>query len=141
MSCLIGACHAHYNIPPGTYTHNMGIVEGGKCACLASAGPMGLGLIDYLVHGPRRPGLIVVTDIDDARLERAKAILTPEDAKAHGIAGTSNQDPGAVDKLMDFRRHRYDVFVWRQRAVAKGDAILGGTAAWFLPADNQFTPG
>jgi len=59
--------------------------EGGKCACLASAGPMGLGLIDYLVHGPRRPGLIVVTDIDDARLERAKAILTPEDAKAHGI--------------------------------------------------------
>ena len=62
MSCLIGACHAHYHIPPATYNHVMGITEGGKVACLASAGPMGLGLIDYLVHGPRRPGLIVVTD-------------------------------------------------------------------------------
>ncbi|MBR5025159.1 MAG: alcohol dehydrogenase catalytic domain-containing protein, partial [Victivallales bacterium] len=63
MSCLIGACHAQYHIPAGTYHHNMGVVEGGACACLASAGPMGLGLIDYLVHGPRKPGLVVVTDI------------------------------------------------------------------------------
>ena len=148
MSCLIGACHAHYHIPPGTYTHNMGIVEGGKCACLASAGPMGLGLIDYLVHGPRRPGLIVVTDIDDARLERAKSILTPEDAKAHGIklVYVNTKTPDAVDKLMELSGGTGydDVFVLAPVAavVEQGDAILGrdGCLDFFAgPTDPKFT--
>ena len=40
MSCIIGSAHAQYHIPAGTYNHVMGIVEGGNCACLASAGPM-----------------------------------------------------------------------------------------------------
>ena len=44
MSCIIGTFHAMYHTKPGSYEHQMGIVEGGKMAMLASVGPMGLGL-------------------------------------------------------------------------------------------------
>ena len=64
----------------------MGIKEGGKMALLASVGPMGLGAIDYAIHNDdRRPSLLVVTDIDDARLKRAESIFTVEEAKKCGV--------------------------------------------------------
>ncbi len=148
VSCVIGACHAHYHIPPATYNHVMGIVEGGKVACLASAGPMGLGLVDYLVHGPRRPGLVVVTDIDDARLARAASILTPEDAAANGVklVYLNTKCDDAVDKLMAMTDGKGydDVFVMAPVApvVEQGDAILGrdGCLDFFAgPLDPKFS--
>lgn len=84
MSCIIGTFHAMYHTKPGSYEHQMGIVEGGKMAMLASVGPMGLGAIDYALHCDRRPSLLVITDIDDARLERAQSIYTVEHAKGNG---------------------------------------------------------
>ena len=85
MSCIIGAYHAMYHTFPGSYEHKMGIVEGGKLALLASVGPMGLGAIDYALHCDRRPKIIVVTDIDDARLARAERIYPVEHARSLGI--------------------------------------------------------
>ena len=85
MSCIVGAFHAFYHIPPGTYVHNMGIKTNGKMAILAGVGPMGLGAIDYALHCDRRPGLLVVTDIDENRLARASCLFTPEDAEKAGI--------------------------------------------------------
>ncbi|GBG57598.1 alcohol dehydrogenase [Sporomusaceae bacterium FL31] len=85
MSCIIGAFHASYHTSMGSYEHRMGIVEGGKLALLAGAGPMGLGAIDYVLHADRRPGMIVVTDVDQARLDRARAIFPPEEAQKNGI--------------------------------------------------------
>jgi len=75
MSCIVGAFHAQYHTTNGVYTHTMGIKAGGNVALLASAGPMGLGAIDYAINNERKPSLVVVTDIDSARLERAKEIL------------------------------------------------------------------
>ena len=148
MSCLIGACHAQYHIPAGTYHHNMGVVEGGSCACLASAGPMGLGLIDYLVHGPRKPGLVVVTDIDDARLDRAKSILTPEDAAKNGVKlvylNTKCENPVQALKDVNGGKGYNDVFVLAPVApvVEQGDAILAadGCLNFFAgPTDTEFS--
>ena len=85
ISCVVGTFHAMYHTKAGCYEHQMGIVEGGKMAMLASVGPMGLGAIDYALHCDRRPGLLVVTDIDDARLERAASIYTVEEAKKQGV--------------------------------------------------------
>ena len=75
----------------------MGITEGGKAAILAGAGPMGLGAIDYAIHCDRRPSLLVVTDIDDARLARAAEIVTVEEAEKMGVKllGTNAE---AIDK-------------------------------------------
>jgi threonine dehydrogenase-like Zn-dependent dehydrogenase len=85
MSCIVGAFHAIYHSKPGTYVHDMGVVRGGAMALLAGAGPMGLGAIDYAIHCDRRPGLLVVTDIDDARLSRAASLLTAADAQSNGV--------------------------------------------------------
>jgi threonine dehydrogenase-like Zn-dependent dehydrogenase len=85
MSCVIGAFHANYHVKPGTYVHEMEIVEGGACAILAGVGPMGLGAIDYAIHREHKPGLLVVTDIDDARLKRAQELFPVEEAKANGV--------------------------------------------------------
>ena len=82
LSCIIGTFHAQYHTKLGCYTHEMGIVEGGNMAILAGAGPMGLGAIDYAIHCDRKPGMLVVTDIDQARLDRAASIYTVEDAAA-----------------------------------------------------------
>ncbi len=85
MSCIVGSFHANYHTRPGNYAHQMGIVEGGAMALLAGVGPMGLGAIDYAIHCDRRPGLLVVTDIDDDRLKRAASIYTVEEARANGV--------------------------------------------------------
>jgi len=55
---IVGAFHASYHTPPGTYNHNMGIRKGGNMAILAGVGPMGLGAIDYALHQERKPGLL-----------------------------------------------------------------------------------
>lgn len=132
MSCIVGAFHASYHIPPGTYTHDMGIKEGGKMAILAGVGPMGLGAIDYALHCDRRPGLIVVTDIDENRLSRASCLFTPEDAEKEGIkliyVNTGNMN-NPVKYLRDLTEGTgYDdvlVFAPVKPVVEMGDAILG----------------
>ncbi|MBR5519861.1 MAG: zinc-binding dehydrogenase, partial [Clostridia bacterium] len=85
MSCVIGAFHANYHTKQGSYVHEMGIREGGNMALLASAGPMGMGAIDYIIHCDRRPRLLVITDIDDARLTRVASLITVEEAAKNGV--------------------------------------------------------
>jgi L-sorbose 1-phosphate reductase len=110
----------------------MGIIEGGKMALLAAVGPMGLGAIDYALHNPdRRPSLLVVTDIDDTRLNRAKSIFSPEDAKKTGVTliYMKTKDGDAVSELMKTSGGTgYDdvyVFAPVRPVVEQGDAILG----------------
>ena len=77
LSCVIGAMHASYHTRPGSYIHQMEIVEGGNMALLAGDGPMGLAAINYVLHRKDSiPGLLVVTDINQVRLDRA-ALLFP----------------------------------------------------------------
>lgn len=149
MSCIVGAAHAQYHTKIGSYKHNMGIVRGGKCAILAGAGPMGLGCIDYLVHGPRHPKLIVVTDIDQARLDRAAHLMTVEDARRHNVKLIYLNTRTVADPVADLRGLTNgegfdDVFVFAPVApvVEQGDAIMGrnGCLNFFAgPTDPAFT--
>lgn len=86
LSCVIGAMHANYHTHPGKYIHDMEIKNGGKMALLASVGPMGLAAINYVLHrDDMRPSLLVVTDINQERLDRAASLYTVEFAKSRGI--------------------------------------------------------
>ena len=102
LSCVIGAMHACYHTTPGSYVHTMEIKDGGKLALLAGVGPMGLACINYVLHREdRKPSLFVVTDIDQARLDRAATLYTKEFAAARGIdlryVNTGNvEDPAAL---------------------------------------------
>jgi len=132
MSCIVGAFHASYHIPPGTYVHEMGIRKGGKMAILAGVGPMGLGAIDYALHQERKPGLLIVTDIDDTRLSRAASLFTPEHAAKEGIiliyvnTGKMN-DPVKHMRDLTGGTGFDDVFVFApvKPVIEQGDAILG----------------
>ena len=148
MSCIIGTFHAMYHTKAGSYEHDMGIVEGGKMALLASVGPMGLGAIDYALHCDRRPSLLVVTDIDDERLARAASIYTVEHAKELGIelhyVNTAKVDD-PVKYLRDLTGGTgYDdviCFAPVKPLVEQADAILGfdGCLNFFAgPTNNQF---
>ncbi|MBR2344329.1 MAG: zinc-binding dehydrogenase [Lentisphaeria bacterium] len=147
VSCVIGAFHAQYHTTNGSYEHKMGIVEGGKMAILAGVGPMGLGAVDYAIHGPRRPKLLVVTDIDDDRLARAASLYSVEDAAANGVElvylNTGCPDP--VAKLLEISGGTgYDdvmCFAPVRPVVEQGDQILGkdGCLNFFAgPLDPKF---
>ena len=85
VSCVVAGYHTNYHTNNSTHLHTMGIVEGGNTILMAAAGPMGLGAIDYAIHCNRKPALLVVTDIDNARLERAASIMTVEEAAKNGV--------------------------------------------------------
>ena len=146
VSCVIGGAHANYHTTSGEYIHKMEIVEGGRMALLAGAGPMGLALIDYTIHRDHKPGLLVVTDIDDARLERAAEILSPEEAAKNGVLLVYlNTAQDAVARLMELAPEGYnDVFVFAPvtPVVEQGDAILAydGCLNFFAgPMDRSFS--
>jgi threonine dehydrogenase-like Zn-dependent dehydrogenase len=132
MSCIVGAFHASYHIPPGTYNHEMGIRRGGKMAILAGVGPMGLGAIDYALHQERKPGLLVVTDIDDNRLARAACLFTPEHAAKEGVnliyvnTGKMNNPVKHLREITEGTGFD-DVFIFApvKNVVEQGDGILG----------------
>jgi threonine dehydrogenase-like Zn-dependent dehydrogenase len=132
MSCIIGAFHASYHVPPGTYDHEMGIRKGGNMAILAGSGPMGLGAIDYALHSERKPGLLVVTDIDEKRLARASLLFTPELAKKEGISLVyintgEEEDPVSCLKNLTNGKGFDDVFIFApvKQVVEQASEILG----------------
>ena len=129
LSCIIGTFHAQYHTKPGCYHHEMGIREGGNMAILAGAGPMGLCAIDYAIHCDRKPGLLVVTDIDQARLDRAASIYTVEEAAKNGVKLVyANTRENAVETLMGLTDGKgYDdvlVFAPVPAVIEQADAVL-----------------
>ncbi len=130
-SCIVGAFNAQYHYEQGSYVHNMGIVEGGSIAILAGAGPMGLGAVDLALHGKRKPKLLVVTDIDNARLSRAESLFPIKHALSLGIdlRYINTSGPNAVADLRSATNDKGfdDVFVFAPVApiIEQGSKILG----------------
>lgn len=149
LSCVAGTFHAMYHTTRGSYEHKMGIKSGGKMAILAGVGPMGLAAIDYILNADLRPSLLVVTDIDQARLDRAQEILSPEKAAQSGIKliylNTGNiENPLQQLKELSGGDGYDDVLVFAPVAsvVEQGDQILAqdGCLNFFAgPSDPNFT--
>jgi len=81
IACLLSAFKDQFHYEPYQYSHDMGIKENGNLAILGGAGPMGLAAIDILLKGKIRPGRILVTDIDQPRLDHAKKLFPPDKIK------------------------------------------------------------
>ncbi len=149
LSCVIGTMHANYHTTPGSYKHSMEIVDSGKMAILAGVGPMGLAAINYaIMRKDRKPSLLVVTDIDQARLNRAASIYSPGWAKSKGIEliylNTSGENPVAKLRELSGDEGYNDVFVFAPvpAVIEQGDAILGhdGCLNFFSgPANPDFS--
>ena len=148
MSCCIGAFHACYHTKMGVYTHEMGIVEGGKLALLAGVGPMGLGAIAYALCCDRRPGSMVVTDINEDRLQRARTLFSRQAEQAgielHFVNTGGVENPAQMLKDLVGGTGFDDVFAFAPVApvVELASQILGrdGCLNFFAgPTDNQFS--
>jgi len=148
MSCIIGAANAQYHLKVGCYNHINGIIEGGNTSILGGTGPMGLGAISYLVNGPRKPGLLVVTDISEERLARAKDFFSVEYAKSKGVT-LVYINPNKENVIESIRglsggKMMNDVFVFApvKSVVEQGQQLLGfeGTINFFAgPTDFKFS--
>ena len=149
MSCIIGAYHAQYHTTNGSYVHDMGIKKGGKLAIMAGAGPMGMGAIDYAIHVDPKPSLVVVTDIDTARLNRAAEIITVEDAAKNGVKlvyvnTAEHADADAYMMELTEGNGFDDIFVFApvKPVVEMADRLLGrdGCLNFFAgPVDPKFS--
>jgi len=149
MSCIVGGFHANYHTTPGSYVHKMECKERGNMAILAGAGPMGLGCADYAIHGGNPPSLLIITDIDDARLARAAQLTTVEDAAAHGVKLLYVNTNG-IENPVEYLRELTggagydDVFVYApvKSVVEMGDALLArdGCLNFFAgPTNPEFS--
>jgi len=149
-SCVIGAMHANYHIKPGTYVHDMEIVDGGKMALLAGVGPMGLAAISYALNREgHKPSLLVVTDIDQERIDRAAHLYPPEYASERGVElhyvnTASVEDPAQHIKGINGGEGYNDVFVFApvSQVIEQADQLLAfdGCLNFFAgPADTAFS--
>lgn len=149
MSCIIGGYHANYHTNKQNYDHAMGTKVDGNVIILGGCGPMGLGAVSYALCMKNKPKRVVVTDISDERIERARQVISEEKAKEVGIeliytntAKVENQ----VEHLMKLSEdHGYDdvyVYVPSKEVAELGDKILAfdGCMNFFAgPTDNQFS--
>lgn len=148
MSCIIGGYHANYHTNKVNYDHAMGTKAGGNILIMGGCGPMGLGAVSYGLCIENKPSKIVVTDISDEKIERAKECIPESEAKAKGIelhyVNTNKMsDPEAELMAITDGKGYDDVFVYVPfKDVAElGDKLLAfdGCMNFFAgPTDNQF---
>lgn len=81
LSCVIAAFDAQFHLIPHTYDHKMGIKEGGNLLMLGGTGPMGLLAIDYAIHADTKPKTLVVTDLNQEKLDYAKRLYPSDEVK------------------------------------------------------------
>lgn len=142
-SCVIrgykGSLHLDADGVPFT-----NIKPGGKVAILAGCGPMGLVAIDLALHGTGKPSVVVITDLDESRLARAKELFPPEKAAQDGINLIFSNSTDAGELVALAGGEFDDVFVYAPvpAVVELGDEILGfdGCLNFFAgPLDQKFS--
>ena len=149
VSCIVGAFRCSYHFKPGEYVHQMGIKDRGTMAILAGAGPMGLSAIDLALHGPEhRPARLVITDVDQARLDRAAQIFPTAHARDCGVDLIYLNTAGMTDPVREIKAanggkgfNDVMVFVPIASLIEQGSALLDylGCLNFFAgPADPGF---
>ncbi len=149
MSCIIGGYNIMYHTNKQNYDHAMGIKEGGNVLILGGCGPMGFGAIEYPLVAGNRPKRVVVTDIDDNRIRRAKELITPEFAKENGVEllyVNPNHSTDVYKELMELSGGEgyHDVFVYApiKELCEMGDKLMAfdGCMNFFAgPSNADFT--
>lgn len=149
MSCIMGGYHANYHTNKKNYNHAMGTKVDGNILIMGGCGPMGLGAVSYGLQFENKPKRIVVTDISDDRIERAKSVIPEEKGAEKGIelkyVNTAKmEDP--IKELMDLTDgHGFDdvfVYVPIKEVAEMGDKLLAfdGCMNFFAgPTNNQFS--
>jgi len=110
LACCIRGFKGFYHTDYTDYTRTDGAKKGGKMAILGGAGPMGIGCVE-LAAGYAGVAQVVVTDLDQSRLDYAARMSSPEKAAKKGTEviylNTSNvEDP--VKTLLELSEGGFD---------------------------------
>ena len=114
LACVIRGYKGFYHTDYSNYVRTDGAKVGGKLAILGGAGPMGLGAVD-LACGYAGLSQVVVTDLNEDRLDYARSKCKPEEAAKCGceliyLNTSETEDP--VAKLLEISDGGFDdVFV------------------------------
>lgn len=149
MSCCIGGYNGCYHTNKINHDLAVGTKKGGDIIILGGCGPMGLGAVSYGIQlGERKPKRIVVTEISDEKIARAKEVIPESKAAENGVELIYVNTAKMADPVKELRditggKGYDDVFVYiPNRAVAEmADQLLGfdGCMNFFAgPTDNQF---
>ncbi len=148
ISCLYAAFAASYHMAEDGKTHTMGLKENGSLAILGGCGPMGLGAIDLALNLPKGPSLVIVTDVDEDRVARAKELFPStvfaEKGKKIVFVNTAVCDD-AVTEIKELAGGGLDdvlIMVPLSSVVEQADAIAGNDCCinfFSGPIDKDFS--
>lgn len=149
MSCVIGGYRTNYHTKPGVYEHLMGTKVDGNMIILGGCGPMGLAAISYALTYENKPKRIVVTDINEERIARAKEMISQEEASQYGIELLYVNTQHMSDQVKELRALTEgggydDVFVYvpNKEVCEVGNNIMAYDGCMNLfagPQDTQFS--
>lgn len=110
LACCIRGFKGFYHTDYTDYTRTDGAKKGGRMAILGGAGPMGIGCVE-LAAGYAGVAQVVVTDLDQSRLDYAARMSSPEKAAEKGTQvvylNTGNlEDP--VKTLLELSEGGFD---------------------------------
>lgn len=149
MCCVISGFHTHFHTVPGCYDHVKGTKKDGNILILGGCGPMGLGAVSYSLTYENKPKRVVVTEISDERITRAKEVISEEEAAKHGIelhyVNTANME-NQKDELMALTDGKgYDdifVYIPNKTVSELGGQLLaydGNLNLFAGPTDPEFS--
>lgn len=114
LACVIRGFKGFYHTDYTDYTRTDGAKKGGKLAILGGAGPMGIGAVELAI-GYAGCSQVVVTDVNQSRLDYASAKSSVASAKEKGVdlryVNTSNIEDVAGELLKISDGGFDDVFV------------------------------
>ena len=114
LGCIVRGYKGLYHTDYTNYVRTDGPKKGGKIAILGGAGPMGIGAVE-LALGYENVKQVVVTDLNQQRLDFAATNCSPQRAKQKGIdlryVNTSNMEDPAQFLLEISEGGFDDVFV------------------------------
>lgn len=109
---------------------------------------MGLGAVSYGIQLEKKPKRIVVTDISDEKLARAREVIPEEKARKNGVELLYVNTAKMADPVQELREiadgNGYDdvfVYIPNRQVAEMADALLAfdGCMNFFAgPTDNQF---
>ncbi len=147
IACILGALKEQFHYERNQYNHEMGIEENGNLAILGGAGPMGLAMVDMLMSWPKKPKRILITDIDQQRLDRARSLFPEEKTRAVGIELLlMNTNTTSIEEILKRTDgHGFDdVFIFAPVKPLVAQAVqlmaIGGCLNFFAgPSDKNFS--
>lgn len=146
LFCIICGFKTNYHTEEQSHEHNIGTREGGNIIILGGAGPMGLGAVAYAIAQDRKPARVVVTDLNQDRIARARVVIPEEYARENGVElhyinVAEYDDPEKVLMEISEGKGYDDVFVFAPvRSLAEqGDRLLAvdGCLSIFAGASDR----